>query len=177
MVIFGRTADRPEPDDAPDGPARLGDPEAVARVAAGDVEALGVLYDRFGGPVHSLALHVCGDLAVAEAVTREVFLAVRRHADRFDPGRGSVATWLLTMARHRAVEARRRSPGTVQLCDGRSADVPNPEADLTPEQREVVGLAYFEGFTQLEIARIQGRPADAVLADLAQAMERLRPEA
>ena len=169
-MVIRRTVDPPADDDASDGSARLDDPETVAHVAAGDVRALGVLYDRFGGPVHSLALHVCGDPAVAEAVTRDVFLAVRRHADRYDPARGSVATWLLTTARHRAVEARRRAPGTDRRTD------PTPEADLTPEQREVVGLAYFEGFTQVEIARIQGRPADAVLADTAEAMTLLRPD-
>lgn len=170
MVLSRRPAGSPLPgDDAPEGSARLDDAETVARLAGGDVRALGVLYDRFGESVYSLARSVCGD--AAEDVTREVFLAVRRHADRFDPARGSVATWVLTMARHRAVEARRRGSGRG---DGPEVD---QAADLTPEQRVVVGLTYAEGFTATEIASITGRSVDEVLADAATAMTVLRPDA
>ncbi|MFC5065962.1 sigma factor [Actinomycetospora atypica] len=170
-MVIRRTVDPPTADD--DGSGRPDDRATLARVAAGDLRALGVLYDRFAEPVHSLALHVVGDPAVAEGVTREVFLAVRRDAARFDPARGSVATWLLTTARHRAVEARRRAPGTVRHTDGTLPD----RAGLSAEQQAVVGLAYFEGFTQVEIARIRDCPADAVLADVAEALTLLRPEA
>lgn len=101
----------------------------VAAVAAGSEDALAVLYDRHVAALHATAFRLTGDRQVAEDVVQEVFLTLWNRADRFDPNRGSLAAWLGTIARHRAVDRLRaagRRPRLVSL--GGSADEPAAEA-------------------------------------------------
>jgi RNA polymerase sigma-70 factor (ECF subfamily) len=90
----------------------------VAAVAAGSEDALAELYDRHVGAIHATAYRITGDRQVAEDVVQEVFLALWNRAERFDPAVGSLAAWLGTIARHRAVDRLRaagRRPRLVAL--------------------------------------------------------------
>jgi DNA-directed RNA polymerase specialized sigma24 family protein len=76
----------------------------VGRIAAGDPTALGELYDRVAARIYFLARDVCGDAAVAEDITHDVFLDLWRLAGRFDPESTGAVAWLLTAAHRRALE-------------------------------------------------------------------------
>src|SRR4051794_40045708 len=87
------------PDGAPDPAVAGADVALLRRMAGGDEGALGLLYDRWGGPVYALVLHVVRDAGEAEDVVEEVFWQAWRQAQRFDPERGNAAAWLFTIAR------------------------------------------------------------------------------
>lgn len=94
------------------------DADLVAAVAAGSEDALAQLYDRHAAAIHAAALRMTGDRGVAEDVVQEAFLTLWNRAERFDPDRGSLAAWLGTIARHRAVDRLRaagRRPRLVSL--------------------------------------------------------------
>jgi RNA polymerase sigma-70 factor (ECF subfamily) len=172
------------------------DPDVVLveRIATGDDRALGLLYDRHGRTAFGLAFRVLRDRTLAEDAVQEAFLAAWRSAERYD-GRASVAAWLLTFVHRRAVdlvrreETRRRTLAEsatflvedvrdpvdvdVELAD-ESRAVHRALAQLTPVQREVVGLAYYGGLSQSEIAERLGVPLGTVKSRTAVALERLR---
>jgi RNA polymerase sigma-70 factor (ECF subfamily) len=147
----------------------------VARVAAGDDSALGTLYDQYGALVHGIARRLVGaDQAVD--ICQEVFLALWERPDRFDPERGSLRTFLATVARRRAIDVLRRTgrraANEQRASLGEPAPVPNLEeaaaaliaaeqvraavGRLPAEQRRAIELAYFEGLTYREVATATG---------------------
>ena len=174
------------------------DADCVADVAAGDGAALAALYDAHSRAVYSLALRVVGDEAEAEDVLQEVFAQAWRQASRYDSARGTVAAWLLTMARTRAIDrvrARRarpdmHAPGTAEA----SLDVSAPGADpsealaaardaervrealrgLPLLQRLAIELAFFEGLTQAEIAERLEQPLGTVKTRIRLGLIKLR---
>lgn len=180
----------------PDGDTS--DVELARRLGDADGVALSQLYRRFGRPCYSLARRICADDGLAEEVVQEVFLTLWRDPRRFDPARGSFATWLLTLIHHKAVDAVRRE-STI-----RRRVVPAPEAgeDWSPtpvpgadqaalarvaagqvraalhrlpvEQRQVLALAYFGGHTQREIAVLTGVPLGTVKSRMFAGVQRLR---
>src|SRR5438477_1431401 len=83
------------------------DRSVVARMAAGDERALGALYDRWSHVVHALAVRIVGDRDEAEDVVEDTFWQLWRQAPQYESTRGSVATWVLTAARTRALDRRR----------------------------------------------------------------------
>jgi len=158
---------------------RFGSPEAllVARIAAGDDGALASLYDRFASLVHGIAFRVTCERGLAEEVVQDVFTALWERPGAFDPERGSVRTWLATLAHRRAVDrvraserARRRelASATADVADvdvaaeGEAADVSArlwAAVDALPDdQRDAVRLAYAEGRTYREVAGLLGIP-------------------
>ena len=173
------------------GGAWSDDAEAMAAVAAGDQHALRHLYERYGRLAHSIAYRISGDRATAEECTQDTFVALWRRADRFDPGRGQVSTWLFAIARNIALSAVRRQRTTVELDDGREPDTTAGPDDLVaaaetaarlaeamaglPEpQLTVLQLAYFDGLSQSEIADRLGLPLGTVKGRVRLALERLR---
>jgi len=134
------------------------DVELVRRMAAGDEQALGAFYDRWRDQVYGLVLHVVREPADAEDVMEEVFWQAWRQAERFDASRAGVGTWLLTIARSRALDRRRalnrsREEAEPAPDEGRRAeyergvaeavqDVPGPaEAAEGAERRALVAAA------------------------------------
>jgi RNA polymerase sigma factor (sigma-70 family) len=174
----------------------LRDSQLVELVAQKDAGALEALYDRYGRPAYSLARRILTEETLAQDVVQEVFLSLWRDARRFDAGRGTVATYLLSMTHHRAVDVVRREEN---LRRWRTSDEglelePDPRArvedeveaserraqvraalgELPAAQREAVALAYFGGYTQREVAALVGVPLGTVKTRMAAGMRKLR---
>jgi RNA polymerase sigma-70 factor, ECF subfamily len=174
---------------------RLADHAALARMANGDPDAVGELYDRLARPVYSIALRILRNSADAEDIVQDVFSQAWRQAARYDATRGTVAAWLLTLARSRAIDrlrSRRARPDDVaaeldpNIPDtGIAADLQIQSAqqvervraaleELPALQRIVLELAYYEGLTHVEIAERLEQPLGTVKTRIRQAMLRLR---
>jgi RNA polymerase sigma-70 factor (ECF subfamily) len=174
----------------------LQDGQLVALVAERDAGALEALYDRYGKVAYALARRILADETLAQDVVQEVFLSLWRDAGRFDARRGTVATYLLSVTHHRAVDVVRReqhlrrrrtseellelepdpAPGVdaeVALAE-RRAEVRAALQELPPAQREALALAYFGGYTQREVANLVGVPLGTVKTRMAAGMRRLK---
>jgi RNA polymerase sigma-70 factor (ECF subfamily) len=172
------------------------DEDLLAACAEGDEQALGSLYDRFGKIAYGLALRVLRDADLAEDAVQEAFLAVWRQAARFDPSRGSASSWILTFVHRRAVdlvrsEVRFKAPrerlealmpdavvdesfdDDVVLREARE-EVRAALATLSKAEREVLGLAYWHGLTQSEIATALAIPHGTVKSRTFSALAHLR---
>jgi RNA polymerase sigma factor (sigma-70 family) len=178
-------------------PAALEDAALLARVATGDEAALEVLYQRYGGACFALARRVLDDRQLAEDVVQQVFLAMWQGSG-YDPSRGAVSTWLLSVTHHKAVDAvrregnRRKRLASEQTLLEVAAAGPGPDDEtwqhlradrtrealrlLPAEQREVLLLAYYGGYTQREIADMTGLPLGTVKSRTLAAMRRLREQ-
>jgi RNA polymerase sigma-70 factor (ECF subfamily) len=158
----------------------------LQRVAAGDSEALGELYDLYAGLANGLALRILRRPSEAEDVVQEVFVQVWRQASRYDPERGSPQAWLSIMTRTRALDRLRRltsrredsgerAPVALDLPKSDDALVVRSALDaLSEDQRRALELAYYEGLTQTEIAERLGEPLGTVKTRIRSALIRLR---
>jgi RNA polymerase sigma-70 factor (ECF subfamily) len=168
-----------------------GDELLLARIAQSDAAAFEALYDRYGGPVYSLARGLLGDAQAAQEVTQDVFLGIWRGAHAFDPGRGSGRSWILALAHHKSVDAlRRRRPAGLPLSQAMTDDdadvvsealrrveairVQRALGTLSADQRAAIVLAYYGGYTQREIAARLGVPLGTVKTRMRDGLLRLR---
>ena len=181
----------------PEALQRLADEDLMTLVERRDADAFAVLYDRHGGAAYSLAHRIVGDASVAEDVTQEAFISVWRSGARFDAARGSVRSWTLGIVRNRAIDSLRRSSGSAPKLDldddavlesQTAAELTDSEAirretsrkvrgalrELPEEQGEVIGLAYFGGFTHAEIASMLGMPLGTVKGRMRLGLEKIR---
>ena len=174
----------------------LRDGELVELVAQKDAGALEALYERYGRPAYSLARRILTEETLAQDVVQEVFLSLWRDARRFDAGRGTVATYLLSMTHHRAVDAVRREENLRRwrtsdagleleadpkvrvedevLTSERRAEVRAALKELPAAQREALLLAYFGGYTQREVAALVGVPLGTVKTRMAAGMRKMK---
>lgn len=172
------------------------DREALARVARGDHDALGELYDRHGRLMYSLALRILRDQGDAEDVVQDVFSQAWRQASRYDPGRGTVLGWLLTVTRSRAIDrlrgrksrpeptaddsALRDLPGSLLPADeqlafaGQAAQIRTALDGISALQRTAIELAFYEGLTHAEIAERLELPLGTVKTRIRQGLLTLR---
>ena len=186
----------PEPSTGLAGLRALGDEDLMQLVAGGDASAFEVIYERHCSAVFSLAYRICGIHAAAEEVAQEAFLAIWRSGARYDRTRGSVRIWLLGIVHNRAIDALRRTTmhERRQAADEHAADrVEAPERteveaarrdearsvralldQLPDEQRRVIELAYFGGFTHEEIAQMLDAPLGTVKGRMRLALEKMR---
>jgi len=167
------------------------DEELVRRIAGGDKLAMQVLFTRHHVRVYRFALRFVRNEAVAEDVISEVFLDVWRQAGKFE-GRAAVSTWLLAIARFKALSALRRR--TEQELDDEMAETiedtaDNPEVDLqkkdkgsvlrvclsklSAEHREVIDLVYYHEKSVEEAAEIVGIPEATVKTRMFYARKKL----
>lgn len=174
-----------------------GDDDLVRRVIGKDEGALMQIYDRYSGLIFAVGMRVVGDHALAEEVVQDTFLRCWTGAATFRPADGRFAPWLARIARNRAIDLLRsrqhqgRLRERTELLDttalplaGRSPDPAELVAirhtvgaaiqALPDAQRYVVELAFYQGFTQAEIARLLGEPLGTVKTRTRAAMERLR---
>ncbi len=172
------------------------DAEALRAVARGDEPAFARVYDRYGPILFGLLLRILRSRPEAEDVLQEVFLQVWRQARSFDPARGRAFTWLVTLARSRAID-RLRAVDSRERAARASAEEAPPAgeaqtwaeddavraeraeavrgalAELPEEQRQVLVLAYLEGMTQSEIAAAKGQPLGTVKTRTRTGLKRL----
>lgn len=179
-----------------DGEPSGGSPEALlSRVARGDTAAFEALYDVLSGPVYGVCLRVVRDPAQAEEVAQEVLVEVWRQAARYAPSLGSARSWVLTIARRRAVDRVRSAQASTDREVRAATAQTTPEFDevaetvetrleqqavrrclegLTVVQREAVDLAYYSGYTHTEVAAVLDVPLGTVKTRLRDGLIRLR---
>ena len=171
--------------------------DLVQRLQRRDPQALAELYDRYGRLAYSLILRVVRDTGVAEDLVQETFLRVWNRVQGFDAEKGAVGPWLLAVARNRAIDYLRSTTGRARnTLEVEASEHPalfsNMEKDLliadkarrvkaamqklTPKQREVIELAYFEGLSQTEMAERMGEPLGTVKTWVRTALKNLRDE-
>lgn len=176
-------------------PRELSDGFLLAELARQETRALGILYDRYGRLAYGLAYQMLRDATAAEDVVQEAFLSVWSNARRFDPARGSVRVWLLTMVRRRCIDilrGRRRRVEVDDLDDILEQSVPTDDvwetvlqkleaqdvrralASLPEEQRTTIQLAFFKGLTHAQIATQMNVPLGTVKGRLRLALDKLR---
>lgn len=177
------------------GPEAESDDSLLEAIRGRNEAAIGVLYDRYGRIAFGLALRVLGDRGAAEDVVQEAFLSIWRRAESFETARGSVRTWLLSIVHHRSIDrlrgtsGRRRQDAPIDDFE-RILAVADPWREvsqiiqretlqraistLPDAQRQAVEMAYFDGYTQQEIATAMDVPVGTVKGRLRLAMQRLR---
>lgn len=171
-------------------------PGLLARIAAGDQPALAELYDASSAKVFGLAMKILGDHTTAEEVTMDVYTQVWRRASTYDAERGTPGSWLMTLAKTRAIDRfrshyleRGRQVPLDQAAE-LSGDAENPEqysaglerqrlvqeamGSLSTEQRQAIALAYYWGLSQSEIADRLKLPLGTVKTRMRLGMIRLR---
>jgi RNA polymerase sigma-70 factor (ECF subfamily) len=177
-------------------PRDLADEDLMALVRDGHARAFEVVFDRHAGPAFSLAYRMCGRRVLAEEVVQEAFLSLWRSGARYDRTRGSVRSWVLGVVHNRAIDALRRHTArdSRDVADeGITERLPAPELTeveaarreesdavrgalgaLPPEQRQVIELAYFGGFTHSQIAEMLGAPVGTVKGRMRLGLSKMR---
>ncbi|MDQ6602506.1 MAG: sigma-70 family RNA polymerase sigma factor [Chloroflexota bacterium] len=171
------------------------DAAILRQIADRDPRGVELLYDRYSGVAFALAYRLLGERGSAEDVIQEAFLNVWRQGATYDTRRGTVRTWLLTIVHHRAIDQMRsaRSKAGADTVIDAAMPLPAKEdtwtevvqglehervrqamATLPPEQRQVVDLAYYGGFTHTEIAQRIGIPLGTVKGRMRLALDKLR---
>jgi len=178
-----------------DTPALHDDGLLAQRIRSGDRVALGEVYDRHASVALAVALRIVADREQAEDLVHDAFVATWQKIDRFDPARGSLRSWIVTIVRNRAIDRLRGTRPSIEIgeADERSLlkSGPNPTwdgavarlgaeqlraalAELPEAQREAIELAYFGGRTYREIATLTGVPLGTATGRLRLALARLR---
>ena len=170
----------------------------LQRIVAKDKDALDLLYTRYVTPVYSMALHMLKQPPLAEEVTQDVFLNIWLKAASFNAERGQPRSWIMSVAHHRVVDvirSRRRSatmtdPEGYEFLErlpsgGASVEsqvqqnfdrerIMRALATLPDNQRQVILLAYFEGYSQSEMAEHLSEPLGTIKTRVRLAMQKLR---
>jgi RNA polymerase sigma-70 factor (ECF subfamily) len=174
----------------------------IGRLAAGDTAALSLLYDRYAGAVFSLVARILGDRQVAEDLLQEVFVRVWQRAGTYQGARGKPLTWVLGIAHNLAIDEVRRRRRRPLEADERDEEgqlvafqaLPSDESgpaeqawerlrreqilaaleQLPPAQRILIELAYFEGYTQSQLATRLGEPLGTIKTRMRLAVQKLR---
>jgi RNA polymerase sigma-70 factor, ECF subfamily len=176
----------------------LADEELMRLVRRADPRAFALVYDRHCDAAFGLAYRMVGTRGVAEDVVQEAFLALWRGATRYDAARGSVRSWILGIVHNRAIDALRRTMvherrrASDEGLDRTVASVERTDVEairneesrfvraaldaLPPDQRRVVELAYFSGYTHTEIAEVIDAPLGTVKGRMRLGLQRLRHE-
>jgi RNA polymerase sigma-70 factor (ECF subfamily) len=176
----------------------LDDHQLLARVSDQEPNALDALYSRYASAVYSLAMFMLKDTGLAEEATQDIFLNIWLKSGSFKPDRGQPKTWIMSVAHHRIIDlirSRRRTTAITVASDSEdleripAANLPIDEqverklereriqkslATLPEAQREVIRMAYFDGYSQSEIATLLNQPLGTVKTRVRLAMQKLR---
>ena len=175
-----------------------GEGDLARRLQSRDAGAMGELYDRYGRLVYSLILRIVRNSAAAEDLVQETFLRVWNRMQGFDQERGALGPWVLTVARNRAIDYLRSADGRMsagsleldrlehpgQFCNfedqamslDRARRLKDAFEKLTPNQKTVVELAYYEGLSQAEMAERLQQPLGTVKTWIRSALKVLREQ-
>jgi RNA polymerase sigma-70 factor (ECF subfamily) len=168
----------------------------MALVQRGDARAFEAIYDRHGSAAFSLAYRIAGNRAAAEDIVQEAFLSVWRSGGRYQPERGNLRSWLLSVVHNRAIDSLRRQivhtkrqievddleerKAAPELTDveafrrEEATTVRSAMERLPNDQLRVVELAYFGGFTHSQIAEMLGEPLGTVKGRMRLALDKMR---
>jgi RNA polymerase sigma-70 factor, ECF subfamily len=174
----------------------LADEELMGLVRDGEVQAFEVIFDRHASAAFSLACRMCGRRAAAEDIVQDAFLSLWRSGGGYDPRRGSVRSWVLSVVHNRAIDAMRRvgsKTGRDVPDEGIGDRLPAAERteteverrddmrqvrtaldELPPDQRRVIELAYFGGFTHSQIAEMLDLPPGTVKGRMRLGLTKMR---
>ena len=174
----------------------LADEELMVLIHDGDVRAFEVVFDHHATAAFSLAYRMCGRRPVAEDVVQEAFLSLWRSGRAYDSARGSVRSWVLSVVHNRAIDALRRqgsrdsrnvpddgiaerlsSPDRTDAEAERRDDARHVRTaldELPPDQRRVIELAYFGGFTHTQIAEMLDLPPGTVKGRMRLGLSKMR---
>ena len=173
----------------------LADEDLLSFVGQGDAEAFTTLYDRHGRAAFSLAYRVMGERQAAEDLVQDAFLKVWRSATSYRPERGSVRTWLLSIVRNRGIDQLRSHASRRRMQERIEASVPrsqpseafaetwrNSQRDqvreamntLPPEQRKVLELAYFSGYTHVQASELLDVPLGTMKGRMRLGLKKMR---
>ncbi len=169
------------------------DDALMLALAQRDLTALASLYDRYGRVAYALAYRILGEPEGAEDVVHDAFISAWRGAATYRTDRGNVRGWLLSIVHHRSVDVLRRKtsfrPAPLEAAEQRPAEddtaaegIRNVEhasvraalEALPPAQRRTVELAYFGGYTHVELAELMGVPLGTVKGRMRIALQKLR---
>lgn len=176
--------------------AQSTDLELVSAIQAQQVKALDVLYDRYSKLIYTIAFRILNNVEEAEEVTQETFLRLWQRSEIYQPNRGSLSGFLITLARSRSIDrvrSRKSAQEKVQRFQTFFEDAPNynPPLEfvmveerfhvvqealkrLSPADRDLLETAYYEGLSQSEIAKRDGIPLGTVKSRARQALKKLR---
>jgi len=173
----------------------LADEELMERVHDGEVRAFEVVFDRHATAAFSLAYRMSGRRAAAEDIVQEAFLSLWRSSRAYDPARGSVRSWVLSVVHNRAIDALRRQGARDRDVpdDGIAERLSSPDRtdaeaerrddarrvrtaldELPPDQRRVIELAFFGGFTHTQIAEMLDLPPGTVKGRMRLGLTKMR---
>lgn len=174
----------------------LADEDVMARFQEGDARAFEVIFDRHAAVAFSLAYRICGRRAIAEDIVQESFLSLWRSGARYDPTRGSVRSWILSTVHNRAIDSFHKERATISRNvgdEGLAERMPAPQrteaeierrddarqvraalTTLPDEQRRVIELAYFGGFSHTQIAELLGLPPGTVKGRMRLGLTKMR---
>jgi len=174
------------------------DPSLVRRLKAHEPKAMNDLYDRYGRVAYSLIYRIVRNSSTAEDLVQETFLRVWNRVQSFDAERGALGAWVLTVARNRAIDYLRSVDGRMEasaieldhlerpglfakldataLAIDRVRRLKSAFEKLTPAQRQVIELAYYEGMSQTEMAERLKQPLGTVKTWTRSALKVLRDE-
>jgi RNA polymerase sigma-70 factor (ECF subfamily) len=176
----------------------LDDETLIKLIVRSHADALSELYERYSRLTFSLALNLVGDHATAEEIMLDVFLRVWEKAGTYRPGQAKVSTWLTSITRYRAIDVLRRRGSrpeqrSVSWTEVSSDAVVSPDgledtaelamqrqrvraaiAELPPDQKQALTLAYFKGYTHRQIAETLDQPLGTVKTRIRLAMQKLR---
>ncbi len=192
MSVAGGSGPRP----VPTRPSDAQWAAYIERAATGEQQALARLYDESSHLIYSVVLRIVGNPADAEEVALDVYSQVWRSASSYSADRGSPSTWMVMMARSRALDrlrsrdtrSRREAP-LEEVAEARSSATPPEQSawenqqrtrirqameDLLPEQREAIEMSFFLGLTHPELAERLGQPLGTVKTRIRLGMIKLR---
>jgi RNA polymerase sigma-70 factor, ECF subfamily len=173
----------------------LADEDLISLVASGDSEAFATLYDRHSRPAYSLAYRIMSERQAAEDVVQDAFLKLWRSAASYRADRASVRTWLLSIVHNRGIDqirshaSRRRTQEKIELSAPKSQpseafaeswrnsqreQVREALSTLPKEQLKILELAYFSGYTHVEIAELLGLPLGTVKGRMRLGLKKIR---
>ena len=173
----------------------LADEDLISLVEASDSEAFATLYDRHSRAAFSLAYRMMGDRQAAEDLAQEAFLKVWRGAGSYRAERGSVRTWILSIVHNRGIDqlrshaSRRRTQDKIEASAPRSQpseafgetwrnaqreQVREALNTLPSEQLKILELAYFSGYTHVEISELLGLPLGTVKGRMRLGLKKIR---
>ena len=172
-----------------------GDEHLIQRIVDCDNSALAELYDKFGAHVYGMTLHILQNQVLAEEATQDTFMKVWKQSAQWNPERGSLKTWLLTIARYTAIDRlrkeKRQSPWTAIGLDDMLNLIGQPNVvdenswydinhvkklleQLSDDQREAINLAFFRGMSHSEIAEVLKTPLGTIKSRIRDGLQTLK---